>query len=124
MSYDFVIRAYLGTFVDGPLVGVRKELKVFDVTADHWRKLKAVGYVDAAATRNNAKARRDGCKQIVIMWCEALTTNDSAAVADFEEKWGLSNSVFDTPEKKRRRTHNSETAAVAEPLAEENSQCD
>ena len=79
-----------------------------------WNKLKALNVVDPKASRNNFRARMAGCKQLVMMWCESVATNDNAAVADFELTWGLAKREFDTPEKKRRRMHDSESTAAVE----------
>ena len=100
----------------GPFAGIRKSWKVDDISPDIWSTLKAIGVVHASASRHNLKARKDACKQLVIMWCAMVTTNDKAAVAEFESNWGLDRNQSDTPDTKRRRIHDSKSAAVAESL--------
>ena len=100
--------------MDGPLKDTRKKLKVDDIIIEMWSKLKALRVVDPKASRNNFKAREAGCRHLVMMWCESVATNDNAAVADFQLTWGLAKREFDTPEKKRRRMHDSESTAVVE----------
>ena len=73
-------------------------MEVDDISDDIWSILKAIGVVHASASRHNLKARRDACKQLVIMWCAMVTTNDKAAVAEFESNWGLDTNQSDTPD--------------------------
>ena len=114
VSWDFANATWKAKFVEGPHLDITKTLGPSSINLRIWKQLKLKAVLHDYTSRNNYMARRRGAKQLLIMWCDAITRGESA---QFELEWfppakpkcsavaGLSDASFETPRKKMRCTN-------------------
>ena len=111
LTWDVYDQAWEAHFVAGPFKGKRYDVCLSDLCQAQWKKMKYKGMVCGCLAHATNLARKDFAEDLLRMWCDAIARHQGSL---FEREWGVGEFLLAGP-KKRRRTNQYATTAVAGP---------
>ena len=109
LTWAFDGKAWLAEFVTGAFQGMKRRAGLADITRDIWDKMKALDVADGYWIHSTLYQRKLVAKNLLTQWCDAITRGGAEA---FEREWGVGDSAFETPKKKKR--HQQDDISKAE----------
>ena len=99
LTWEFAEKAWDAMFVTGAFQGFQRRVALADITRDLWDKMKSQSFVDVYWVNATLAQRKLFAKTLITLWCDAITRGGEEA---FKTEWGVGESAFETPKKKRR----------------------
>ena len=100
LEWDFNNKTWDAEFVAGVLAGTTRRFPVTGMSKDRWSKMRERSLLEDDLAWDRGTDRKKGAKEFITTWCQAIARDEGN---NFEEEWGLGETDFLTPEKKRCR---------------------